>query len=304
MGIAQRPLSAARMSEIERNPADFRLLERIPLTKSDFAGQLPYRLAEAEGQERTHHIVFLDTETTGIRHRHDRLIELGLVQATFAYDRRVLLSIDRIYDGFQDPHMPIPERITRLTGIDNSMTDGQELDHEAVGEMLAGRPLVVAHNAGFDRPFFEHEFPEFGDLSWACSMLIDWDLLGSTGRKLEFLCMQRGWFYDAHRACTDCLALAWLMSEEPDALSMLCDQALHGTCRLYLTGRTYDIRERLKELGYRFDGARQQWYIVCPEEEAREQLQAVSGFYNPHQAEVVRISARERFKLGGDGGAA
>ena len=298
MGIIRRDLTAARLSEIESHPDDFRLLERIPLTKGDLAAWLPFRLAEAEEQERTHHIVFLDTETTGIRHGHDRLIELGLVQATFAYDRRVLLSIDRIYNGFQDPHMPIPERITRLTGIDQSMTDGQQLDHEAVGELLAGRPLVVAHNASFDRPFFEDECPEFGDLSWACSLQIDWDMLGGGGRKLEYLCMQRGWFYDAHRACTDCLALAWLMSEVPEALDMLCDQALHDSCRLYLTGKTFDLREHLKELGYRFDGARRQWYIECREDEAREQLQAISGFYDPHQAAQVRITARERFKSG------
>ena len=201
-----------RLDEIQKHPEDFRLLERIPLTVDGINTKLPIKLNEPQEGERVHHVVFLDTETTGMDCNQEKIIELGMVRVTYSFDRKIMLSIDKIYDEFEDPGKKIPLEIQQLTHITDDMVAGHRFDNDKVSQILAGRPLVVAHNAKFDRPFFDRRFPTLSDLSWACSLSgVNWDALGDNGRKLEFLCQVRGWFYDAHRAYDDCLALLWLM---------------------------------------------------------------------------------------------
>ena len=55
-----------RLDEIQKHPEDFRLLERIPLTVDGINTKLPIKLNEPQEGERVHHVVFLDTETTGM----------------------------------------------------------------------------------------------------------------------------------------------------------------------------------------------------------------------------------------------
>jgi DNA polymerase III subunit epsilon len=60
--------------------------------------------------------VFLDIEATGLSYTQDKLIELGMVK--FEYNKYG--SIFRLLDdfsGYQDAGKPIPEHITKLTGI-------------------------------------------------------------------------------------------------------------------------------------------------------------------------------------------
>jgi DNA polymerase-3 subunit epsilon len=76
-----------------------------------------------------------------------------------------------------------------------------------VDSLLAGADLVIAHNAGFDRPFVEGLLPQAQGLNWACSFAdIDWTAAGHSSAKLSYLASALGWFYDAHRAEMDCHA--------------------------------------------------------------------------------------------------
>lgn len=297
MTAPQPAFPLGRMPEIQQRPQDFRLLERIPITREDVNEILPIRLAEPEQGERTHQIVFLDTETTGFDPLTDKIIELGMVRATFAYDRRVLLSIDRVFQEFEDPKGPIPERITEITHITDDMVRGKEFNMDAVTQVLAGRPLVIAHNAKFDRPFFDRRFAILDNLSWGCSQEIDWMKAGSQSGKLEYLTMYRGWFYEAHRACVDCLALAWLMHIEPDALGLVCDRAITPEYKLTLRGNTFDIKDRIKAMGFKFDGTQKVWHKTFRDERSmRLELESIGQFYDAGQAEIEQISAKNRYK--------
>lgn len=296
--MAQDRFPQERFEEISRRPDDFRLLERIPLTLEGIERKFPIQLnAPVEG-EKLHHVVFLDTETTGMKPESDRIIELGLVRCTYSFDRKLLLSIDDYYDEFEDPKREIPLEIQELTHITNEMVSGHSLDESRVSTILSGRPLVVAHNAGFDRPFFDRRFPALSELSWACSCKgISWDVLGSNGTKLEYLNMTRGWFYDAHRAYVDCLATVWLMHIEPQAFSMLVENALKKTFRVVAVGSPFDAKDSLKAHGYRFDGTAKAWYInTFSEQEAQSQIAFLQGLYDASAARIEIQNAKNRYK--------
>lgn len=111
-------------------------------------------------KEELNHIIrkyaVLDFETTGAE-SHDRIIQVGLAIVENG-------EIIQTYSSFVLPGIPIPEVITRLTGIDDTMvTNAPELDDVLI-EML---PLIsdatlVAHNAMFDLGFLQRGLLEAG----------------------------------------------------------------------------------------------------------------------------------------------
>ena len=252
------PLSM--FDNIKAHPENYRLIERIPLTIEGVDTHFPIKLNDPIDGEKLYSIVFLDTETTGMTPGVNKVIELGMVKATFSLQRKVIISVDSYYDEFEDPKETIPDEIVKLTGITNEMVEGHSFDDEMVSRFLSGRPLIVAHNASFDRPFFEQRFKSLNNLSWACSLQDpNWKKLGYPGAKLEYLNMHLGYFYDAHRAYVDCLALLWILYCCNDAFSMLIESALSKSVVVSVKGYTYTINNELKRLGFKFDSNNKLW---------------------------------------------
>lgn len=95
-------------------------------------------------------VVVLDTETTGLSVRDNKLIEISAARLR---GREV---VDR-FETFVHPGMLIPQEITALTGITNADVAHAPSAEEAVAELerfVQGSP-VIAHNATFDRSFVE-----------------------------------------------------------------------------------------------------------------------------------------------------
>lgn len=94
----------------------------------------------------------LDFETTGTSARHNRVIEVGIVQVKN-------LKITNSFQSFINPGDRIPPFITSLTGIkDEDVHDAPFFD-EIVSEMLEfiGDSVIVAHNLPFDLSFLRNE---------------------------------------------------------------------------------------------------------------------------------------------------
>lgn len=288
-----------RLDKLLADTDDFRILERIPLTKPGI--DLPYSLSEKKGDEIA--IVILDTETTGLSSDMDLIIELGLVRALFSPSAQRLVSIERIVSAYEDPGRPITPFITELTGITDDMVRGKRIDEAMVAEVLSDAVLVVAHNAAFDRPFFEKRFKGFEEKKWACSLTgIAWNELGFKNLKQEELLLKSGYFYEAHRASIDCLALGWLLHCQPDAFASLLELAKKKTVTVQAFGAPFDAKDRLKSRGYRWHdgttGPNRHWWKEIAEEELAEEKAFLDELY-AHGSERAGFSfktASERFK--------
>ena len=295
----ERPPIRDRLRRLIAQTDDFRLLERIPVTKPGLV--LPYELAKAVGDERP--IVFLDTETTGLSADSDVIIELGLVRASYSPSAKKLVSIDRIVSAYEDPGKPLSPFITELTGITDDMVRGKHIDEKTVASCLENASLIVAHNASFDRPFFEKRFTGFDDMNWACSLEgIDWNRLGFSRRKLEDLSLKSGYFYEAHRATIDCLALAWLLHIHPDAMADLLEQAGRKTITVHAFGAPFEVRDTLKTRGYRWhdgtSGPNRHWWKEIPETALEEEKNFLDELYpnGSDRAGFETRTAADRFK--------
>ena len=136
----------------------------------------------------------------------------------YSNDGRIF-DVHEAYNELQEPSAPISAEITRITGITNEMVAGHKINAEKVAEVVGPAALIIAHNAAFDRQFAEKAFDVFSTKAWACSMTeVPWKDEQLDGLKLEFLALKSGFFYDAHRATTDCQAAIELLAR-PHSLS-------------------------------------------------------------------------------------
>ncbi|WP_233249846.1 3'-5' exonuclease [Limnohabitans sp. Bal53] len=234
---------------------DFRVLRRM----------VPHNDYGAVNGQATRRVIVLDTETTGLDSKSESIIELAMLSVLVDAVTGAPVGPVSIYESFEDPGKPIPPQITEITGIDDSMVQGQRIDDAAVNALVQAADLVVAHNAGFDRPFVEARFPVFAGKAWGCSFQgIDWKKEGSGSAKLEFLASERGWFYDAHRAQVDCHALLQVLSSPltngQTGLTCLLAGAGQTRYKLRATGAPFETKDKLKARGYRWDGEARVWW--------------------------------------------
>jgi DNA polymerase-3 subunit epsilon len=96
----------------------------------------------------------VDVETTGCSPRRgDRVIEIAVVAVRDG-------TSELVYDRLLDPGVPLPARVSALTGIVPAMLAGQASFAAVTDELLGvlGGTVFVAHNARFDWAFLTSEF--------------------------------------------------------------------------------------------------------------------------------------------------
>ena len=228
----------------------------------------------------TKRVLILDTETTGLDWHAENIIELAMLAVDVDLQTGLPVGAVEVYEDFEDPGRPIPAEIVKLTGITNQDVEGQKLNEDKIKEMVQGADLIVAHNAGFDRPFVENRLEVFEHKAWACSFAgINWKAQGLGSAKLEFLCSELGWFYDAHRAQVDCHALLRVLSSplkaQPDdmpstGLQQLFKAAEQARTVVKAFGSPFETKDKLKARGYRWDAEAKVWYTAVKSADALE----------------------------------
>ena len=254
----------AHARALEVHP-DYRILRRL---------QPRLQWPDAEPGTDIRCVLVLDTETTGLDPAKDRIMELAVLRVDVDAASGQPVGAVQVYDGLEDPGIPIPKEVQDITGITSAMVRGQALDEARIAALLQGVDLVVAHNAGFDRPFVEARLPLFKDCAWACSVHdVPWKAHGRRSAKLESLAQDLGWFYDAHRAEMDCHALLAVLTAPlagGRALAGVLERASHPSYRLLATHAPYDAKDRLKARGYRWSTEDKVWSIQLPDSTALE----------------------------------
>lgn len=282
---------------------EFKVLRKLDLEKESGFTHRPVQGAKIG--------LCLDTETTGLNHTEDRIIELGIV--AFEYDPvtgEIIRITDR-YNGFEDPGRALPTEIVEITGITDDMVRGQSFDDEQVGRLANQASLVIAHNAGFDRKFVEGRYPAFSGLPWACTVnQIDWQAEKISTRVLEYLLYKYGLFINAHRALDDAegvlgILLGKLPVTNTPAFKALLDCYDEVTSKISAIGAPFDKKDVLKQRGYRWsDGSRggaKAWWISVPSVLEKEELawlsREVYADGSSDRVEISRVTAVDRFSV-------
>ncbi len=158
-------------------------------------------------------IAVIDFETTGMSPAWgDRPTEVAIV----------MTERGRVVDQFQslmNPGRPIPGFISELTGITNAMVRAAPGADAVMADAarFVGRAPLVAHNAAFDRQFWQAELARLGldgGHPFACTVLLSRRLypqspnhrLGTLAEHLHLARQGR-----AHRALSDALVTAALL---------------------------------------------------------------------------------------------
>ena len=250
-----------------------------PRTRTLHALELPARLADT-GDARLRRALYVDCETTGFSVEHDEVIELALLPFTYAVDDGRVAEVlhDEAQVHLHDPGRALKPDIVALTGLTDDKLRGCSVDADAASALIARCDLIVAHNARFDRPFFERVLPATRALPWACSLRdVPWTAHGCPSAALHCLACHYGVFArDRHRALADCEVGVWLLAQHlpgsgQRVLAALRESAWKESVLLWAVFARLEFKDVLKARGYRWmperrDGILPSWWTeVAPE---------------------------------------
>ena len=251
-------------------------------------------------------IVFLDTETTGVNRANDKIIELALKMTRFEKSSGMIISIDQVYESFNDPGEEISQEITMLTGISNDMVQGQSIDWGMVDTIIKDADIVVAHNASFDRAFVEKHSSVSPNKIWACSINdIDWLNRGFSSAKQELLCYWHGFYFEAHRAMNDVDALIHLLTHSSYDIDRpvreLIENSQKPTYVIFATNFNYDPvkKDIVKANKYKWNPEEKIWYKNVTFDILESEKEWLTGviydFY--FEGRVEEINPIDKYKL-------
>lgn len=243
----------------------------------------------------------LDFETTGLNFDRDHPIELAFQR--FIFDGSGNISaIEQIKSWREDPGVQIPSSLTRLTGLTTADLVGQCFADQQIIESLENVAVLIAHNAGFDRPFFDKRFPTLAKKAWACTLTqIDWLSLGFDGRSLGYLLMQAGWFFQGHRAANDVAALTKLLTLKAEGFGTifgrLLDRSATTSVCIDAVGAPFELKDLLKDAGYRWKPSQRLWSLETNEALVDDAMAWLDEniYHGANRARLRRITAKERF---------
>ncbi len=154
-GVAQAfPEAHKAASGVKKDGADFKILygvEGYLINDTDSA------ISGIAALDKNSTYVVFDIETTGLSAYNDKITEIGAIK---------IKNGETIGEFSQliNPQIPIPPKITQLTGINDDMVADKPTIEEVLPEFLdfCENAVIVAHNASFDTGFIRKNATDMG----------------------------------------------------------------------------------------------------------------------------------------------
>jgi len=223
--------------------------------------------------------LIVDLETTGLDPEAGRIIEIGLIE--FAVEGDELPVVTRSYGALQDPGIPLPPEVTRITGIAPGHVVGQAIDWNIVASFFSRASIVIAHNAEFDRAFLTAHWQRTNSAPanmphWACSMRhIDWKKHNFNTQALNYLAADHGFVNPfAHRALFDCATTFRLISPY---LKELIARSYEREVVVKAVNSPFESKDVLRARGYRWDPNERCWGKVIAESGLNDERQFLAA---------------------------
>ena len=275
----------------------YKVLARVPETLADKAERTGPQFKAA----------VIDLETTGLDPKTNEIIEIGVLILSFTNEDG-FTAVEFENNQLQQPDKPIPDEITKITGITNEDVAGKSINWQQIETELNSVDLIICHNASFDRNFMELQTPDhFSQLiknkAFACSSRgVKWRELGYEGAKLEYLNLKMGYFYDGHRALVDCWATLNLFVQRPDAFDQLKAGVRQKEYLICAINAAFDKKDELKKRHYRWSdgsgGLPKSWWTTVSADQYQEELDYLKDeIFGGRQMTLptATITARERY---------
>lgn len=245
----------------------------------------------------------IDTETTGLDHQKDEIIEIAIRKWMYHKKEHYLIKPVEFYAELNEPqNVEISQIITDITGITKEDVLGRKIDWDEVSKLIGDSDFILAHNAAFDRPMIE-AVPSISKLSankiWTCSLKqVDWAQKGFLSGKQELLSLFHGFHYSGHRALTDIDALANLLLQGDYLKEILADAKVKQV-KIDCLKAPFESKDLLKSHGFSWDGSGKFWTKLVSQTELEEVKNFLLSAVYPTgrmSAQFHPIDFRDRFK--------
>jgi len=213
-----------------------------------FSHKTPIRTSSVVSCPYSSPYVILDTETTGLNPKADKIIQLSAIK----YD--VTGKPIGFYNTYLNPGCPIPPRATEINGITNRMVTNAPSVEQVREKFFSflGNALIVGYNVTFDLRFLQSAF---GDVvvghQYVDVLTIARQLLCMPEYKLETVASHLGFnpnnrsFHDSFTDCEAVAAILHHIGENLDFWSREFGNPAPNT-------QSHIIRDKLYEQGFQY----------------------------------------------------